>query len=70
MWGTPYLCFKNGPLGVGDGYVLTLGCDDGGTTVHTIKLIEFKKLIVTFSVWSVFYTNVTLFHAVVIFFLK
>ena len=29
-------------LGVCDGNVLKLGCDDGGTTIHTIKFIKNK----------------------------
>ena len=34
---------KGRGLGVWDGNVLTLGCDDGCTTINTIKLTEFKK---------------------------
>ena len=32
-------------LGAWDGYVLTLGCDDGCTSINIIKFIELKKKI-------------------------
>ena len=38
-WGT-----RDG-LGVWDGNVITLGCDDGYTTINIIKHIELKKII-------------------------
>ena len=31
-------------LGVWDGNVLKLGCDDGCTTINIIKFIEFRKI--------------------------
>ena len=37
------LTFKTGRVGLGvwDGNVLKLGCDDGCTTINIIKFIEF-----------------------------